>query len=88
MAIHGNIHTATLTETHGVVIIVLEHTLQHTATRCNTRQHAATHTEVNKNLVIVLKHILEHIATRCNTLQHAAPHTAAHTEAHALLVVG
>jgi len=38
-------------------------TLQHTATRCNTRQHTATRCNA-----------LQRTATRCNTLQHAATH--------------
>jgi len=37
------------------------HTLQHTATHCNTIQNTTTRCNV-----------LQHTATRCNTLQHAA----------------
>jgi len=43
--------------------ISASHTLQHTATHCNTLQHTATHCNT-----------LQHTATHCNTLQHTATH--------------
>jgi len=44
------------------------HSLQHTATHCNTLQHIATHCNT-----------LQHTATHCNTLQHTVQHTVQHT---------
>jgi len=41
------------------------HTLQHTATHCNTLQHTATHCNT-----------LQHAATHCNALQHTASTSA------------
>ena len=59
---------------------LLQHTLLHTATCCNTQGHccnalcytlqdAATHCKT------LLQHTLLYTATCCNTLQHAATHT-------------
>jgi len=39
--------------------IYLQHTLQHTATKCNTLQHAVTRCNT-----------LQHTVAHCNTLQH------------------
>ena len=71
----------------------LFHTLQHTATHCNTLQHATALREGNQSLFThcnTLQHpaahcnTLQHTATPCNTLQHCAKeirafsHTATH----------
>ena len=50
-------------------MISLQHTLQHTATHCNTLQHTATHCST-------LQHTghcntLQHTAIHCNTVQHS-----------------
>ena len=71
------------------------HTLQHTATHCNTLQHTATlqYTATHCN---TLQHAtkycntLQHTATHCNTLQHTATHynTLQHTATHCNRAIG
>ena len=52
---------------------MLQHTMQHTATHCNTLQHTATHCNTLQHTA-AYSNTLQHTATHCNTLQHTATH--------------
>jgi len=65
------------------------HTLQHTATHCNTRQHTATHCNYVEKGYCTLTHCdyvengyrntLQHTATHCNTLRLRGEKISSHT---------
>ena len=67
-----------------------QHTLQHTATYCNTLQHTAIcyNTPIclrhERCLQLQRQHTLQHNATHCNTMQHTATqcNTLFHTATH------
>ena len=49
---------------------LLQRTLQHTATHCNTLQHTATHCNTLQHTATHYN-TLQHTTTHCNTLQHS-----------------
>jgi len=54
------------------------HTVQHTATHCNTLQHTATDYSVYLCMACYTQieiHTVQHTATHCNTLQHTVAHS-------------